>query len=114
MKILAEKAEQCKIETIAFLHDIWELREKGRPIQPNPFYERDSLLTKQIIDDLIANIELLFVNELKKFRGYHNNAQGISVGEVLVPPGLDTLTDGEKRAVVQGIDKIFNQFRAPD
>jgi hypothetical protein len=56
-------------------------------------------------------MEALFVKELEKYPGYHRNAQGISESEYLVPPGFDKMAAGEQLAVVQGIDKIFADYR---
>lgn len=111
MKVLADKKSQCQVETIAYLHQVWEIHERGGMIQPDPFYERNDVLTEEVVQNVIRNIEDLFITELKKFPTYHKNQNNISESETLVPPGFDKMTPTEQRAVVQGIDRIFQQYR---
>ena len=59
-------------------------------------------------------MEDLFVQELRKYPAYHRNAQGISASEVLIPPGFDKLEYGQQLAVVQGLDRIYCEYRAVD
>lgn len=106
-----EKQKECTSRTIDWLHQVWLLLENNRPIQPNPFYERNKKLTPTVVDAVINNIEELFKKEFKNYPGYHNNAQGISQGEKLVPPGFDSLDSQTKLAIVQGIDKIFQDYK---
>lgn len=115
MQIVANVDEQgkCTAEIIEWLHQVFEMGENGRTVAPDPFYDRTSLLTDDIIDNVIGSIEGLFVNELEKFPGYHYRAQGASSSEHLVPPGFDKMSRQEKLAVVQGIDKICCKYRAP-
>ena len=110
----AKARKECVERVIAWLHDVWSLIEQGRPVQPDPFYERNEKLTPEIVKAIITDMEELFVQELKKFPAYHRNAQGISASEVLVPPGFDKLDYGQQLAVVQGLDKIYCEYRAVD
>ena len=110
----AKARKECVERVIAWLHDVWSLIEEGRPVQPDPFYERNELLTPKTVGAIIAGMEDLFVQELKRYPGYHRNAQGISASEVLVPPGFDKLEYGQQLAVVQGLDRIYCEYRAVD
>ena len=83
-------------------------------MQPDPFWHRNELLTPEIVKAIIADMEELFVQELKKYPAYHRNAQGISASEVLIPPGFDKLPYAQQLAVVQGLDKIYCEYRAVD
>ena len=108
----AKARKECVERVIAWLHDVWSLIEEGRPVQADPFYSRNELLTPEIVKAVITDMEELFVQELKKYPAYHRGAQGISASEYLVPPGFDKLKYPEQLAVVQGIDKIFCEYRA--
>ena len=105
---------ECVERVIAWLHDVWSLIEEGRPVQPDPFYERNEKLTPEVVGAIIADMEFLFVEELRKYMGYHRNAQGISASEVLIPPGFDKLPYSQQLAVVQGLDRIYCEYRAVD
>ena len=110
----ASKRAECQVKAIAYLHDIWLLIEQGRPVQPNPFYERNALLTPEVVANVINYIEGLFKSELAKYRSYHETANKITTGEKLVPPGFDKLPYAQQLAVVQGIDRIFQEYRGAD
>lgn len=112
MKIDNGKSPQVTEKTISYLHEIWLRKEAGRPIQPNPFYHRNDLLTPEIVEKCIETLEGIFTYELEKYPGYHRNAQGISESEYLAPPGFDKMTYNEKFAIVQGMDEIFQEFKA--
>ena len=116
MKIVENYAKQaeCTARTISWLHDVWLLIEQGRPVQPDPFWHRNELLTPEVVKAVIDDIEALFIKELEKYPAYHRQAQGISASEYLVPPGFDKLKHPEQLAVVQGIDKIFCEYRAAE
>ena len=110
----AKARKECVTRVIQWLHDVWSLIEEGRPVQADPFYSRNELLTPEIVGAIITDMEFLFVEELRKYMGYHRNAQGISASEVLIPPGFDKLDYGQQLAVVQGLDKIYCEYRAVD
>lgn len=114
MKVKPDSGKEITPRVIAWLHYCWELGERGENLQPDPFYERNAELTPGVVKDVIGAIESLFVSELKKFPGYHQRAQGVSESEQLVPPGFDTLPSQEQLAVVQGVDRIFQEYRASD
>lgn len=109
-----DRQSECVKRTIEWLHTVWLLIEEGRPVQPDPFYARTSLLGPEVVKAVITDMEALFVKELEKYPGYHRQAQGISASEYLVPPGFDKLSSGEQLAVVQGIDKIFQEYRVDE
>lgn len=113
MKLTGNMAQQqeCVVRVIAWLHTVWERGEAGEPLQPDPFYKRTPLLTPDVVANVIGSIEGIFVRELERYPGYHRNAQGISAGEYLVPPGLDKLPHEQQLAIVQGIDKIMQEYR---
>lgn len=113
MKITSNLEEQakCTIETIEWLHNVWNLNEQGQGLQPDPFYERNEKLTKAVIEDVISKIEGIFKYELEHYPSYHNNAQGISAGEKLTTPGFDKYPYEQKFAIVQGIDRIFQRYK---
>ena len=110
-KVPMSSMAACQVEAIAFLHDIWQRVEDKRPISPDPFYERNDLLTAEVVERVIRQVELMFTSELAKAKAYHDKANEIQPHEKLVPPGFDKMTDGEKRAVVQGLDRIFQGYR---
>src|SRR3990167_3136714 len=106
------KEVACTAATTAWLHEVWLLIEQGRPVQPDPFYTRNAVLTPAVVKNVIDNVEAIFVSELAKYPGYHHKAQGISASEYLVPPGFDKLSQTEQLAVTQGIDRIFQEHRS--
>jgi len=77
----------------------------------DPFYPRNDLLTAEVVGGVIQNIESIFKHELERFPGYHRTAQGISASEYLIPPGFDQMPFSQQVAVVQGIDRIFQEYR---
>ena len=83
-------------------------------MQPDPFWHRNELLTPEIVKAIIADMEELFISELQRYPAYHRNAQGISASEVLIPPGFNKLPYNQQLAVVQGLDKIYCEYRAVD
>ena len=106
--------KECVTRVIAWLHDVWSLIEEGRPVQADPWYPRNDLLTPEVVGAVIVDMEELFVQELRKYMGYHRSAQGVSASEVLIPPGFDKLPYAQQLAVVQGLDKIYCEYRAVD
>jgi hypothetical protein len=114
MKLTADhvKQQECVARTIDWLHQVWELTERGRPLQVDPFYPRNPLLTPDVVTKVIDGIEGIFRSELVKFPAYHREAQGISASEYLIPPGFDKLPYNQQLALVQGIDRIFQQYEA--
>lgn len=98
-------------EVIDWLHQAWELKEKGHALQPDPFYERNEIISENIVIASIDALEKIFINELEKYPGYHNQAQGIEKTEYLVSPGFNKLPYSQQRAIVIGIDKILQPYR---
>ena len=114
MKVDPAKQAEITAKTIEWLHKVWSLVEEGRPLQPDPFYPRAELLTPDVVKNVITSIEEMFIKELQTYPAYHRNAQGISASEYLIPPGFDKMAAGEQLAVVQGIDRIFQDYRMAD
>jgi hypothetical protein len=114
MKLTTEhtRQQECVARTIDWLHQVWDMGEKGRPLQPDPFYSRNSLLTPEVVAKVIEGIEGIFRSELIKFPAYHREAQGIAANEYLIPPGFDKMPYTEQLALVQGIDRIFREYEA--
>lgn len=111
MIIPDSKREICVKETIAWMHQAWLLLQEKRELQPDPFYERNELLTPEIVTSVLTTIEDMFLNEFNKYPDYHTHAQGVSTGTVLVPPRFLKLPYPQQLAIVQGIDRIFQKFR---
>jgi hypothetical protein len=105
------RQQECVNRTIEWLHQVWEMTEHGRPLQPDPFYPRTHLLTPEVVHQVIENIEGIFKSELARYPDYHRRAQGISANEHLIPPGFDHLPQGQQMAIVQGIDRIFQEYK---
>lgn len=106
--------QECVDRVIAWLHLVWQRTEEGEPVLPDPFYARTPLLTPDVVRNVIDSMEALFVREFKQYPSYHHTAQAISEGEHLVPPGFDRLAHEQQLAIVQGIDKIMQEYREPD
>ena len=123
MKVKFAEEQDCVAETMSWLHDCWihsggaEGPQDGdvfkfSSLQPNPFYERNAVLTPEVVDQVIADMEGIFATEIQKYPGYHNNAQGISTDtHHLVVAGFDKLPYPQRLAIVQGVDRIFQKHR---
>jgi len=113
MKLVANQTvqQECVDKTIAWLHHVYDVTETGGSIQMDPFYARNELLTPEVVRSVVESIEAIFKNELKRYPAYHRTAQGISESEHLIPPGFDLMPFGQQIAVVQGIDRIFQEYR---
>jgi hypothetical protein len=105
------RQQECVNRTIEWLHQVWDVTERGRTLQPDPFYARNALLTPEVIKNVIENIEGIFKSELARYPDYHRRAQGISANEYLIPPGFDHMTGAQQLAIVQGIDRIFQEYK---
>jgi len=114
MRVRPNEEQLCVVETMRFLHKCWELTEHERPLSPDPFYIRNSLLTPVIVKKVIDSLEDIFAKEIVNYPGYHRNAQGVSESQYLVPPGFNWLPQAQQLAIVQGIDRIFQKHRVTD
>ena len=105
--------QECSDRVIQWLHDCWVYIKDAEAykMQPNPFYERNDVLTPEIVDKVINDIEVIFVKELEKYMGYHRSAQGVHASQVLVTPAFDKLSYPCQRYIVQGIDRIMQEYR---
>lgn len=103
----------CSDRVIHWLHDCWTHIHDNtvEKLQPDPFYERNALLTPEIIEKVITDIEAIFVHELDKFMQYHRTAQGVSSSQILVTPSFDKLPYLAQRCIVQGLDRILQEYR---
>lgn len=119
--------EACRDLVFAFLHNCWAQTGGADPhadpstftLRPNPFYERNDVLTEEVVEKVIFELENLMLDEFKKFPGYHERAQGVheapgAQGTKLRPTQFDRLPYDMKLAIVQGIDEIMQPFRIPD
>lgn len=107
MIIPDSKRESCVKATIEWMHQAWLLLQEKRELQPDPFYERNELLTIEVVTNVLKSIEDMFLNEFNKYPGYHTHAQGVSASTILVPPRFLKLPYPQQLAIVQGIDRIF-------
>lgn len=114
MKIDPVRQQECVDQTIEWLHQAWVLVTEKHDFQPDPFYPRNALLTPAIVKDVLESIEKMFLDEFAKFQSYHRNAQGVSASQKLVPPRFLLLPYPQQVAIVQGIDKIFQEYRVED
>ena len=105
--------QECSDHVIHWLHDCWtHIHDHTvEKLQPDPFYERNAVLTPEIVEKVIADIEAIFVNELNKYMQYHRNAQGISSSQILITPSFDKLPYLAQRCIVQGLDRILQEYR---
>ena len=105
-------------EVTAWLQYIYDVMDEGESaiktkLTPDPFYARNSLLTKDIVEQVIKTIEFeIFEHEIVNFSGYHNAMQNISPDEKLVRPGFTELPYDAKLCLVQGVDKVLQGIRA--
>lgn len=111
MKIIQDKFEQCHLDVIEWLHEVWALTTNGRPFVPDPFYTRNDVLTEEVVEKVIAKLEEIFLYEIEHFPAYHRTNQGLAEDERLATPGYLKMTYSEKLAVVQGVDRIMQGYR---
>ena len=113
MRVAPEKQGDCTAEVIAWLHRVY-LGMEGieSHVVPDPFYERNEVLTRTVIEAVIAGIEAVYTNELQRYPGWHHSANHLTVNQVLVMPGYSSLPLDEQLALVQGIDRICQKYRA--
>lgn len=107
---------ECVAAITAYLQHVYDVMERddgGRAdLQPDPFYARNHVLTEGVVEGVVREIEFgVFQYEIDRFPGYHNSAQGIAPGEVLVRPGFTELPYAAKLSLVQGLDAILQQYR---
>ena len=113
MRIKASEEADCTEELIAWLQSSLDLIRAGRPLQANPFYERNVELTPEVVDKAIEDIEECFRYEIEHFHVSHSGWQGVPA-ELLRPTGFDKEPYPVRRAIVQGIDRICQSHRMTD
>jgi hypothetical protein len=109
-----EEQRRCTEEVFAWLSACHHKIEARQLLQPDPFYERNAGLTPAVVKDVLEAIEQTHLFEFGKYPEYHRAAQGVSAGEHLVPPAYLLLPYGQQLAIVQGVDRIFQRYRAED
>lgn len=101
-------------EVTAWLQSIWRLMDQGRinTLRPVPTYDRRSLLPDEKIEEVALAIEGVFAYELENYPSWHQDAQQIKSNQHLVTPGFAGLNLLQKRALVEGVDRILQKYRA--
>jgi hypothetical protein len=131
--VALQEQKACTDRVFAFLHHCWEQTGGADAhadpstftLRVDPGYARNDQLVPRNEDDevdesivrkVIMELDLLMLDEFKKFPGYHQNAQGINVsdGEHLVITDFGSLPFDMQFAIVQGIDGIMQDYRMPD
>lgn len=116
MRFTQSRDEQRKAtdEVLKWLEVCWQHRKDGREILPDPFYPRNEKLTPAVVEAVLKHIEGLMLKEFANYANYHRNAQGIGPNQHLVPPKFLGLPYAQQLAVVQGIDRIMQDYRAEE
>lgn len=100
-----------------WLQHVWQLMEDGRidTLQPLPRYSRRRLLPDAKINEVVDFLEnTVFQYEIDNYPGYHYEEQGLKQGEhELISPQFSQLTQSQKRALVEGYDRIMQDYRDP-
>ena len=107
------RREEAVQEVTAWLQSIWRLMNQGRidTLRPVPTYDRRTLLTDAKVEDTVHAIEGVFAYELENYPGWHHDAQQIKPNQHLVTPGFIGLNLLQKRALVEGVDRILQKYR---
>ena len=115
MKVTSEQSarQQAVDEVTDWLQSVWRLMAQGRinTFRPVPVYERRKLLPDSKINEIAAAIEDVFAYELDNYPGWHSDAQQIRPNQTLVTPGFSDLPPFQKRALVEGVDRILQKYR---
>lgn len=106
--------QQAVDEVTDWLQNIWRLMSQGRinTLRPVPAYDRRKLLPDSKIEEVAEAIEDVFAYELANYPGWHQDAQQIRPNQTLVTPGFSDLPPLQKRALVEGVDRIMQKYRA--
>lgn len=99
---------------LQYVYDAMEVGEEGvtGKLQPDPFYNRNGVLTDAVVERVVGEIELgIFQYEIDRFSSYHNAQQGIQPDEALIRPGFTELPYHAKLCLVQGVDRILQKIR---
>ncbi len=110
-----EAQKAASVEMIEWLQQVWQMMRDGRTLQADPFYPRNDKLTPEVVQDVLGWFETLFAREFKNYPSYHYRAQGVDASEYkLVPPHYDRLSASQRLAIVQGVDRIAQKYRAEE
>ena len=112
MKI--DYSEAMKLEVIGWLQTCRDLLVEKRPLSANPFYERTELLTPEVVHRVIGHIKETYARELKSYASYHRSRNGMVDGQTLVAPRFDEQPYEVQLAIVQGLDRIYQRYKAPE
>jgi len=107
------RREEAVQEVTAWLQSIWRLMNQGRinTLRPVPTYDRRQLLPDDKVEEVALAIEGVFAFELENYPGWHQDAQQIKPNQHLVTPGFTGLEPLQKRALVEGVDRILQKYR---
>lgn len=108
-----KQSEALKVAVIGWLQQCRDLRVAGTPIQPDPFYKRNDLLTPAVVESVMALIAKTYERELTNYASYHATANNLAEGQKLIAPQFLSLPFGEQFAIVQGIDRIMKEHELP-
>jgi hypothetical protein len=100
------------LEVIDYLQDVYDKLETGLEthIIGDPFYQRANGLppfSDEQVDRVIAAIDEEFATEIGQYPGYHRNRSGANA-----TPDFWRLTATARRAVVEGLDAIYQRHAA--
>ena len=116
MKLTSDSGPAVAVAT--WLQSVSDRMEDGEPIDPDPFYPRNPLLTPDIVEKVVEEVEGVFEYEMRCVPSYHYAQHGMAAplwGQPpvapLVPPGFTTLPYPAKLALVQEIDRILQAYR---
>ncbi len=100
-----------------WLQQVWQLMEDERidTLQPLPRYSRRRLLPDTKVDEVVYFLEnTVFQYEIDNYPKYHYDMQGLKQGKhELISPQFSRLSRTQKRALVEGYDRIMQDYRDP-
>ena len=108
MQIDSSRITEQKAEVVSWLR----FCQLNPDLAPDPFYERTPLLTPEVIDNVIESIEVYLTSEITKSPDYHYSHQPVNrETHTLIPPQFDIRSPAWKLAMVQGLDRIYQQYK---
>ena len=100
---LLRNRQERTADFIEWLQFCFECKRDGRDIPRNINYRsKRGVLTDEYVERVVANIEAEFEYELATFSTYHYNRSG-----ALHPPRFTEMSMMDKRAMVEGIDRVL-------
>ena len=113
MKVSQKNIDACTDELMAWLKHCRDCVVAGVELRLDPFYERTALLTQDVVTAVLTGIVDYIQYEITKSPTYHANRQGC-VETSLRTPAFLTLPYSQQLAIVQGIDRVCQPYRATD